>query len=118
MKRKKLNEKAFRKFVKEVIEYSHDKLYCIIDATIFEFTEEQIVVLLEMNAIFKRKRDAYRIMVNDKEGLPLFDVKQYNLEEHVDRMNDIISQNDRVQHGIPIEVYYKDIYEKYRLLLQ
>ena len=117
MKRKKLNEKAFRKFVKEVIEYSHDKLYCIIDATIFEFTEEQIVVLLEMNAIFKRKRDAYRIMVNDKEGVSGFDITQYGLKEHLERINDKLISNP-VQHGIPIEVYYKDIYEKYKLLLQ
>jgi hypothetical protein len=117
MKPKKLNEKAFHQFVKEVVEFSHDKLYCIIDVTVFDFTEEQIVMLLEMNAIFKRKRTNYRIMVNDKEGVPIFDVNSYNLEEHVDRMNDVLMQN-KVQHGIPIEVYYKDIYEKYRLLFQ
>lgn len=115
MKPKKLNEKAFHKFVKEVVEFSHDKLYCIIDITVFEFTEEQIVMLLEMNAIFKRKRTNYRIMVNDKEGVPTFDVKSFNLEEHVERVNDLLLQN-KAQHGIPIEVYYKDIYEKYRLL--
>ena len=55
MKPKKLNEKAFHKFVKEVIKRSDDTFYCIIDVTIFDFTEEQIVVLLEMNAVFKRK---------------------------------------------------------------
>jgi len=117
MKPKKLNEKAFHKFVKEVIKRSDDTFYCIIDVTIFDFTEEQIVVLLEMNAVFKRKKTHYRLMINDKVGIPTFDVKQYNLEEHVERLNDVLV-NNRVQHGIPIEVYYKDIYEKYKLLLQ
>ncbi len=117
MKPKKLNEKAFHKFVKEVVEYSHDKIYCIIDLTVFSFTEEQIVILLEMNSIFKKKRNGYRIMVNDHEGIPAFDVKSYNLEEHVERLNGVL-MNNKVQHGIPIEIYYKDLYEKYRLLLE